>query len=168
EFGYVGSIDSIDNSINAQTGTIRARATFENVDNKLIPGLFARLKLVGSNAYQGILIDDKAIGTDLSNKFVLVVNNENQLEYRPVTLGEKVNGLRIISKGLNPSDRIVVNGLQRVRPAMTIQPKLVEMATAQQLTSLKAEQQQLEQDSKQELTASAEQAEVVNQAANQG
>lgn len=168
DFGYVGNIDFIDNSINAQTGTIRARATFENVDNKLIPGLFARLKLVGSSAYQGILIDDKAIGTDLNNKFVLVVNNENQLEYRPVTLGEKVNGLRIISSGLNASDRIVVNGLQRVRPSMTIQPKLVEMATSQQLTSLKAEQQQLEQDSKLELTAAAEQAASVQQAANQG
>ena len=97
-----------------------------------------------------------------------MVNNENQLEYRPVTLGEKVNGLRIISSGLNASDRIVVNGLQRVRPSMTIQPKLVEMATSQQLTSLKAEQQQLEQDSKLELTASAEQADAVKQAANQG
>jgi multidrug efflux system membrane fusion protein len=156
DFAYVGSIDFIDNSINAQTGTIRARATFENTDNKLIPGLFARLKLVGSNAYEGILIDDKAIGTDLANKFVLVVNDQNQLEYRAVTLGEKVNGLRIISKGLAASDRIVVNGLQRVRPTMTIQPKLVEMASSQQLTSLKAQQQQLERDSKLELTASAD------------
>lgn len=151
QYKHIGSIDFVDNSINQQTGTIRIRASFENVDNSLIPGLFAHLKLVGSNSYQGILIDEKAIGTDLNNKFVLVLN-EQTLEYRPVTLGEKIDGLRIITQGLLASDRIVVNGLQRVRPNMQIEPNLVEMSDAETLSNLRSAQQLLDQ-TQSELTA---------------
>src|SRR5690606_17659153 len=92
-YNHTGSIDFVDNSVNQQTGTIRIRASFSNSDNNLLPGLFARIKLVGSDSYDGILIDEKAVGTDLNNKYVLVVNADNQLEYRAVKLGEKVNGL---------------------------------------------------------------------------
>lgn len=144
-YQYSGSIDFVDNSINQQTGTIRVRASFDNADGSLLPGLFARIKLAGSSTYDGVLIDEKAVGTDLNNKFVLVVNASNQLEYRAITLGEKVNGLRIVSSGLAATDRIVVNGLQRVRPSMQIEPKLVEMASSEQLARLRQQQQILTQ-----------------------
>lgn len=144
DYQHMGNIDFVDNSVNQQTGTIRIRATFANSDNSLLPGLFARIKLVGSDSYQGILIDDKAIGTDLNNKFVLVVNAENQLEYRAVKLGEKVNGLRIVREGLSANDKIVVNGLQRVMPNIQIEPKLVDMATKEQLAGLRKAQQLLD------------------------
>ncbi|MEH8019423.1 efflux RND transporter periplasmic adaptor subunit [Rheinheimera muenzenbergensis] len=154
-YPYVGSVDFVDNRIDAQTGTIRIRASFSNDDNSLLPGLFARIRLVGSDSYQGILIDEKAIGTDLNNKFVLLVNASNQLEYRAITLGEKVNGLRIVTDGLNASDKIVVNGLQRVRPNMQIEPKLVEMASNEQLVQLRNAQQLLDNSSS-ALTAEAD------------
>lgn len=136
EYRFRGTLDFIDNSINPQTGTIRARAVFSNPDNQLIPGLFAKIKLVGSAAYDGILIDDKAVGTDLNNKFVLIVDDKQQLQYRPVILGEKVGGLRIVTSGLKASETIVVNGLQRVRPTMQVTPNPVQMATPAQLAQL--------------------------------
>jgi multidrug efflux system membrane fusion protein len=144
DYRFTGALDFLDNSINPQTGTIRARAVFSNEDNSLIPGLFAKIKLVGSASYQGILIDDKAVGTDLNNKFVLVVDDKQQLQYRPVTLGEKVGGLRIVTSGLKASETIVVNGLQRVRPTMQVTPNTVKMATAEQLLSLQQQQQALD------------------------
>ncbi|THK42187.1 efflux RND transporter periplasmic adaptor subunit [Methylophaga sp. SB9B] len=157
-YQHTGNIDFVDNSVNQQTGTIRIRASFANSDNKLLPGLFARIKLVGSDSYQGILIDEKAIGTDLNNKYVLVVNAENQLEYRAVKLGEKVNGLRIVREGLTATDKIVVNGLQRVMPNIQIAPKLVNMATDDQLAGLRKNQQLLDK------TSTALTAETVNAA----
>lgn len=147
DYQHMGNIDFVDNSVNQQTGTIRIRATFANSDNSLLPGLFARIKLVGSDSYQGILIDEKAIGTDLNNKFVLLVNAENQLEYRAVKLGEKVNGLRIVREGLSANDKIVVNGLQRVMPNIQIEPKLVDMASKEQLAGLRKAQQLLDKTS---------------------
>lgn len=154
-FEHIGNVDFVDNAVNQQTGTIRIRATFPNHDHALLPGLFARVKLTGSNSYQGILIDEKAIGTDLNRKFVLVVDQDNQLEYRNVVLGEKINGLRIITDGLTPTDTIVVNGLQRVRPKMKIQPKLVDMTSQEALTALRQQQKLLDQTSN-ELTAQAD------------
>ncbi|MGY0580209.1 MAG: efflux RND transporter periplasmic adaptor subunit, partial [Paraglaciecola chathamensis] len=154
-FEHSGSIDFVDNAVNQTTGTIRIRASFANQDHSLLPGLFARIKLTGSNSYQGILIDEKAVGTDLNRKFVLVVNQDNQLEYRNVVLGEKVNGLRIVTDGLAPEETIVVNGLQRVRPNMQIQPKLVEMTSNEALTALRQQQKLLDQTSN-ELTAQAD------------
>ncbi|GAB2918141.1 efflux RND transporter periplasmic adaptor subunit [Rheinheimera gaetbuli] len=146
-YSNVGHIDFVDNRINAQTGTIRIRASFANEDNNLLPGLFARIRVAGSASYDGVLIDEKAVGTDLNNTFVLLVNGDNQLEYRAITLGEKVNGLRIVTDGLAANDKIVVNGLQRVRPNMQIEPKLVEMASSEQLVQLRNAQQLLDQTS---------------------
>ncbi|MEP1449125.1 MAG: efflux RND transporter periplasmic adaptor subunit [Paraglaciecola sp.] len=154
-FSHTGNIDFVDNAVNQQTGTIRIRASFPNIDHSLLPGLFARVKLTGSHSYQGILIDEKAIGTDLNRKFVLVVNQNNQLEYRKVVLGEKVEKLRIITEGLNPEDVIVVNGLQRVRPNMQIQPQLIDMTSQETLTALRQQQKLLDQTSN-ELTAQAD------------
>ncbi|MCP1338289.1 efflux RND transporter periplasmic adaptor subunit [Idiomarina sp. M1R2S28] len=151
-YQHVGRVDFVDNRIDAQTGTIRIRASFPNEDNDLLPGLFARIRLVGSDSYEGILIDEKAVGTDLNNKFVLVVNSNNELEYRAIELGEKVNGLRIVSKGLTPTDKIVVNGLQRVRANMQVDPQLVPMASSEQLVRLRKAQQLLD-EANNELTA---------------
>lgn len=151
-YQHVGRVDFVDNRIDAQTGTIRIRASFPNDDNALLPGLFARIRLVGSDSYEGILIDEKTVGTDLNNKFVLVVNSNNELEYRAIELGEKVNGLRIVTEGLTPKDKIVVNGLQRVGANMQIDPQLVPMASSEQLVRLRKAQQLLDEASN-ELTA---------------
>jgi multidrug efflux system membrane fusion protein len=151
QYKHIGQVDFVDNRVNQQTGTIRVRAIFSNEKNQLIPGLFAHLKLVGSKSYQGILIDEKAIGTDLNNKYVLVLN-EQTLEYRAITLGDKLNGLRIVTDGLTANDKIVVNGLQRVRPNMQIQPNLVEMSDQETLSNIRNAQLLLDQ-TQTELTA---------------
>ncbi|CED59528.1 RND multidrug efflux membrane fusion protein MexE [Moritella viscosa] len=145
DFPHTGVIDFVDNAINHNTGTIRVRARFANNSNDLLPRLFTRLRIAGSATYTGILIDDKAIGTDLNNKFVLVVDADNKLQYRGVSLGEKVQGLRIIKQGLSAEDKIVVNGLQKVRPNMVVEPNMVEMATPDNLSALRHEQAVLEQ-----------------------
>ncbi|SQD76716.1 efflux RND transporter periplasmic adaptor subunit [Moritella yayanosii] len=145
DFTHIGVIDFVDNAINRNTGTIRVRARFANLDSDLLPGLFTRLRIAGSATYNGILIDDKAIGTDLNNKFVLVVGADNKLQYRGISLGEKVQGLRIVTQGLSADDQIVVNGLQKVRPNMVIEPNMVEMATADNLSALRHDQAVLEQ-----------------------
>ncbi|KXI30963.1 efflux RND transporter periplasmic adaptor subunit [Paraglaciecola hydrolytica] len=143
---FLGHIDFVDNRVNKTTGTIRLRASFDNSEHILIPGLYAHIKLHGSDAYQGILIDEKAIGTDLNNKFVLVANND-VLEYRAVKLGEQINGLRIVKQGLNANEQIVVNGLQRVRANMHISPKIVDMASIETLSLIRHEQKRVEQSS---------------------
>ena len=140
DYPHEGYIDFVDNQVNPATGTIRGRAVFENPEGKFIPGLFTRIKLVGSASYDGILIDDKAISTDLSNKYVLVLDGESKVQYRAVTMGEKLNGLRIIKSGLNANDSIVVNGLQRVRPGADVVPKVVPMAQDKTLVQLQAQQ----------------------------
>jgi multidrug efflux system membrane fusion protein len=146
-------IDFVDNRVNETTGTIRGRAVFDNKDGNLIPGLFARIKLLGSASYQGILIDDKAIGTDLNNKFVLVVDPNSTVQYRAVQLGEKLNGLRIIKSGLSANEIVVVNGLQHVRPGNQVITKLVDMTDKKNLLSLKAKQLRLDQGANQEQLA---------------
>ncbi len=136
DYHHWGQIDFIDNQVNGNTGTLRVRAVFNNEAGRLIPGLFAHLKLAGDTAEQGILIKDKAIGTDLNNKFVLVVNSDSKVEYRAVVLGDKVGSLRIIKSGLNDSDVIVVDGLQRVRPGAQVAPNKVSMGDDDALASL--------------------------------
>jgi len=139
-YKHQGIIDFVDNKMDQQTGTIRVRASFANEDQQLIPGLFARLRIVGSESYDGILIDDKAIGTDLNNKFVLLVKDDGQLEYRGVSLGEKIQGLRIVTQGLAENDKIVINGLQKVRPDIKIEENLVDMANSTQIEALRQAQ----------------------------
>lgn len=125
ETGYPhkGYIDFVDNQLDAGSGTIRVRAVFANKDRAFTPGLFARVKLVGSDRYKAVLVRDGAIGTDQDKKFVLVVKQDGTAEYRPVQLGRVVDGLRIVRDGLKPGERIVVNGLQRVRPGIKVAPK---------------------------------------------
>ncbi|CAD6363788.1 Efflux pump periplasmic linker BepF [Shewanella hafniensis] len=154
DYHHIGMVDFVDNAMDKQTGTIRVRATFDNEDNSLLPGLFARLRTAGSGAYEGILIDDKAVGTDLNNKFVLVVGDDGTVEYRGVTLGEKVQGLRIVTQGLAAEDKIVVNGMQRVRPKMQIEPNMVDMVDSEKLEALRQAQLMLDKN-QDHLTAQA-------------
>ncbi|WP_417362546.1 efflux RND transporter periplasmic adaptor subunit [Gallaecimonas pentaromativorans] len=138
-FPFTGHIDFLDNQVNPDTGTIRVRAVFNNDDGRLTPGMFARIKWVASNTYPALLIKDTAIGTDLGKKFVLVMDDKHQLNYRTVTLGPRLEGgLRIVRDGLKATDTIVVNGLQRVRPGATISPDVVPMATDSELQLLAA------------------------------
>jgi len=124
ETGYPhkGYIDFIDNRLDPNTGTIRGRGVFPNPGNTLTPGLFARMKITGSGQYKALLLPDEAVGSDQSQKFVLVVDPEGTVEYRQVTLGPRVNGLRVIRNGVGPEDRIIVNGLQRAMPGMKVSP----------------------------------------------
>jgi RND family efflux transporter MFP subunit len=122
-FPHEGYVDFVDNQLDPSTGTIRARAVFSNADRRFTPGLFARLKLIGSARYTATLVRDAAIGTDQDKKFVLVFKPDSTVEYRRIELGRVVEGLRIVSSGLQAGERIVVNGLQRVRSGMKVTPQ---------------------------------------------
>lgn len=124
---HQGYVDFVDNALNPETGTIRARAVFDNKERTFTPGLFARLKLVGSGTYKATLVNDKAIGTDQSKKFVLVVGADSKALYREVKLGPMIDGLRVVRQGLSGGETIVVNGLQRVRPGDAVTPQIVSM-----------------------------------------
>jgi multidrug efflux system membrane fusion protein len=126
-FPHEGHMVFVDNQVNPRTGTIRARAIFDNPTGQFTPGLFARVQLLGSGKFKAVLINDRAVGTDQDRKFVLVVNKDKMLEYRPVKLGRLIDGLRVIADGLKPGEVIVVNGLQRVRPGMPVQANIVPM-----------------------------------------
>jgi membrane fusion protein, multidrug efflux system len=121
-------VDFLDNQLDSRSGTIRTRAVFSNKDRLFTPGLFARLKLVGSGRYRATLILDSAIGTDQDKRFVLIVKPDSTVDYRPVQLGRLVDGLRVVTAGLAPGDQIVINGLQRVRPGMKVTATVAAMA----------------------------------------
>jgi multidrug efflux system membrane fusion protein len=120
-----GHLQLIDNQVNARSGTVRVRAVFDNRDGSLLPGQFARVRMGAASKTEALLINDRAVGTDQSKRFVMVLGEGNKAEYREVELGAPANGLRIVAKGLKPGERIVVNGLQRVRPGAVVQPQLV-------------------------------------------
>lgn len=126
-YPHVGSIVFIDNQIDPRTGTIRARAAFDNKEGYFTPGLFARVKLLGQDSFHAVLVDDRAVGTDQSQKFVYVVDGDNKVAYRTVKVGRLTDGLRIVTEGLAPGESVVVNGLQRVRPGAVIVPQKVAM-----------------------------------------
>ena len=117
-FPHDGVLQFLDNQLDPSTGTIRGRAVFKNADRRLTPGLFVRLRLPGTVAYKGVLVEDRAIGTDLDRRFVLVVGADKTIASRVVTLGPMVDGLRVVRSGLKAGDLVVVNGLQRVRPGL--------------------------------------------------
>ncbi|WP_460115173.1 multidrug efflux RND transporter periplasmic adaptor subunit MexE [Pseudomonas sp. H2_D02] len=141
---HLGQMNFVDNQVNPQTGTIRGRAVFDNKDGAYTPGLYARLKLVGSGTYSAVLINDEAVGTDLGKKFVLVMDAENKPAYRAVELGPKIEGLRIVRNGLNKDDTIIVKGLQRARPGSPVTPETVPMASEQTLAALAQQRKALE------------------------
>jgi RND family efflux transporter MFP subunit len=130
EWTREGHMEFVNNAIDEQTGTIRERAIFDNTDDFLIPGAFGRLRVIASNEYEAILLPDAAIGTDQARKIVAVVGADNTVAMKVVELGPLHDGLRIIRKGINRDDRVVVNGLMRVRPGSAVTPKAVQIADA--------------------------------------
>ena len=129
-FPRIGHLDFLDNQLDGTRGTIRGRAIFRNSDGQLTPGLFVRLRLAGTAAYRGLLVQDRAIGTDLDKKFVYVVGPKNDVQYRAVTLGPIVDGLRVVRSGLEAGESVIVNGLQRVRPGAQVTPRVEQMEHA--------------------------------------
>lgn len=123
----LGYMDFVDNELNTNAGTIRGRAVFDNPDHLLAPGLFGRLRLVGSGEYEAIMVPDRAVISDQSNKILYTVDAENTVVAKRVTLGSMNNGLRVISSGLEPGDRVIVNGTQRARPGSKVTPEEIEI-----------------------------------------
>jgi multidrug efflux system membrane fusion protein len=127
EFPREGTLNFLDNRIDPATGTIRGRALFRNQDHNLTPGQFVRLQLPGSAAYKGLLIQDRAVGTDLDKRFVLTVSGDHVVQYKVVTLGPIIDGLRVVRSGLGLQDQVIVNGLQRVRPGAKVDVETIAM-----------------------------------------
>jgi len=129
-FPHEGKLEFVDNRLDPQSGSVRMRATFANADNTLVPGLFARVQVSGGKdgkATQAFLINERAVGTDQNRKFVFVVGKDSKAEYRPVALGPSIDGLRVVRSGLARGEKIVVGGLQRVRPGAPLTPQIVGM-----------------------------------------
>ncbi|QFZ85941.1 efflux RND transporter periplasmic adaptor subunit [Variovorax paradoxus] len=124
---FTGKLQLIDNQVDARSGTVRVRASFDNKDGALIPGQFARIRMGQARNDTALLVSERAIGTDQNKKFVMVVGDDNKAMYREVTLGAPINGLRVVSKGLKAGDRVVVNGLQHIRPGALVVPQSVTM-----------------------------------------
>jgi multidrug efflux system membrane fusion protein len=122
-----GHLQLIDNQIAAATGTLRLRAVFDNADGSLLPGQFARMRLGRIADKPVLLVSERAIGTDQDKRYVLIVGTDGKAVYREVTLGASVDGLRVVTDGLKAGDRVIVNGLQRVRPGAPVAPKVVPM-----------------------------------------
>lgn len=126
DFRHEGHMDFVDNRIDRQTGTIRARAILPNPDGLLVPGLFVRLRLIGETRPNAVLIPDQAIGNDQANRVVYVVDDKNIVSLRTVQPGRIIDGLRLIRSGLDGTERIVVRGVQRARPGSPVTPTVVD------------------------------------------
>jgi len=120
-FPHQGYMDFVDNQIDRGTGTIQGRAVVPNPDGLLAPGLFVRLRLIGSGTYKALLIPDEAVQSDQANKFVWLVDDQNKIRYRQVKIGTLHDGFRVVTEGLTPADRVVTHGIQRARPDITVQ-----------------------------------------------
>jgi membrane fusion protein, multidrug efflux system len=126
-YPHAGKLNFVDNRVDPATGTIRARAVFANPDGRFTPGLFARIRLVGGTESETVLVDERAIGTDLGRSYVLTLTADNRVEQRFIELGPEVDGLRVIRSGLASGDTVVVNGLQRVRSGQAVAAAHVPM-----------------------------------------
>jgi multidrug efflux system membrane fusion protein len=124
DFTHAGRMDFVDNVIDRSTGTIRGRASFANAAGVFTPGMFARLQVPGSPPYQALLIPDIAIGSEQARKFVYVVRPDNSVAQKYVVLGQLSDGDRVIKSGIEPDDRIIVDGLMRVRPGVKVDPQV--------------------------------------------
>jgi multidrug efflux system membrane fusion protein len=129
-FSHEGKLEFVDNQLDTRTGSVRMRAVFENRDRAMAPGLFARVQIGSGDAHRALLIADRAIGTDQDRKFVFVVGKDGKAEYRALKLGPVVDGLRVVREGLNPGEKVVVSGLQRVRPGAPVTPQDVPMTAS--------------------------------------
>jgi len=130
DFMHSGRMDFVDNVIDRNSGTIRGRAVFSNPTGVLTPGMFGRIRVPGSPVYPALLVPDVAIGSEQARKYVLVVNDQNVAVPKYVVLGDTNEGLRVIKDGIGPDDRIVVNGIARIRPGQKVTPQ--EEATPDQ------------------------------------
>jgi multidrug efflux system membrane fusion protein len=126
-FPHEGRLEFVDNQLDNRTGSVRMRAVFANKDGTMAPGLFSRVQIGGGDSRPALMISDRAVGTDQSRKFVFVVGGDGKAEYREVKLGPVVDGLRVVRAGLKPGEKIVVNGLQRVRPGAPVTAQTVPM-----------------------------------------
>ena len=126
-FPHAGTINYADPRVDPDTGTWRLRGTFKNPQRVLSPGLYARIHLPIGKEYSALLVSEQALGTDQGQRFVYVVDEEEQVSYRRVSVGRLHQGLRVITDGLKKGERVVVSGLQRVRPGIQVNPKVVEM-----------------------------------------
>lgn len=131
EVGYPhkGKVDFVDNQVNPATGTIRARAVFDNADKLMAPGFFARVRIPGDGEYEAVLVRDSAISSDQGRLFVLTLDATNKTVYRPIKVGPIVDGLRVVRDGISAQDRVLVSGLMSARPGVIVQPQLVAMST---------------------------------------
>ncbi|CAM7311236.1 efflux RND transporter periplasmic adaptor subunit [Phytobacter diazotrophicus] len=133
-YPHQGKVDFLDNQLTPSTGTIRMRAILDNAQRQFTPGLFARVRLPGSAEFKATLIDDKAVLTDQDRKYVYIVDKEGKAQRRDITPGRLAAGLRIVQKGLNPGDKVIVDGLQKVfMPGMPVNAKTVAMTTSSAL-----------------------------------
>ena len=130
-FPHRGVIESFDNRLDAGTGSILLRAVFPNKDGAIVPGLFARIRVPLSAQYNALMVNDSSIGTDQALKFVLTLSSSNTVEYRPVTLGPTIDGMRVVRSGLKEGEEIIVNGMARVRPGMPVVAEKADAAPAQ-------------------------------------
>lgn len=128
-FPHTGRVDFVDNQLRAGSGTIRLRAVFDNADARYTPGLYVRIQLRSDSRLPRALVDDRAIGTDLGNKFVYVIDKDRKVEYRRVETGPLLDGLRVVTDGLDAKDVVIVNGLQHVRPGVEVNATKVAMET---------------------------------------
>lgn len=126
-YPYAGVVDFIENRVDPKTGTLKIRAVFSNKNEALSPGLHARLRLPLGRPYKALAVSQRSIGATQGQKFVYVVNNENQVVERPVKLGTLQDQMRVVAAGLTRDDRVIIDGLQRVRPGVTVDPQTAEM-----------------------------------------
>jgi RND family efflux transporter MFP subunit len=122
-FPHQGYIESFDNRLDPDTGSILLRAVFPNDDGRIVPGLFARIRIPLSERHPALLVDESAIGTDQAQKFVLTLTPTNTVQYQTVELGPLIEGKRVLRSGLEAGEKIVVNGIARVRPGMRVTPQ---------------------------------------------
>lgn len=135
-FPHEGRLDFTELGVDPQTGTQLRRGVFPNADQRLVPGLFARVRLPIGSPEPGLMIPDRAIAADQRGEYVLVVNEKNIVEHRPVTLGMRIAGMRVVTKGVQADDWIVINGLQRARPGAEVKPeRTAEVAEAKDLAA---------------------------------
>ncbi|HEX3599358.1 MAG TPA: efflux RND transporter periplasmic adaptor subunit [Lacipirellulaceae bacterium] len=127
KFPYQGIINFVDNQVDPRTGTLLVRAVFPNKDKILSPGLMARVRVPIGEPHDALLVSERAIDTDQGHKILYVVNDKNEVMSRPIRVGALHAGMRVIESGVQPNERVIVNGLQRVRPGVVVDPKLAEM-----------------------------------------
>src|SRR5262249_25993544 len=141
---HQGTINFVDNQVNPKTGTIRVRGVFPNKQEHLVPGFFARVRVPIGRPHRALLVSDRALDTDQGQKVLYVVNENNEVVSRPVRLGALHDGLREITDGVKPGERVIVNGLQQVRPGITVEPKVVDMPNGSQKSQVRSPSQKPE------------------------